>query len=127
MGGFAVSTSGKKAGYFRDGDTLEVRDLVNPTTQPVQVKVAIGVFQWGRDDRRVLLKRGDPLKSGNLTWVGVYDGRFEPVLHDLVFHDFELSPNGELVAVTEPGKAKSVALRLALGGFRPTFGPRGIF
>jgi hypothetical protein len=104
VGGFAVSTSGKKAGYFRDGDTLEVRDLLNPTTPAVQVKVAIGVFQWGRDDRRVLLKRGDPLKSGNLTWVGVYDGRFEPVLHDLVFHDFELSPNGELVAVTEPGK-----------------------
>jgi hypothetical protein len=104
VGGFAVSTSGKRAGYFRDGDTLEVRDLVNPTTQAVQVKVAIGVFQWGGDDRRVLLKRGDPLKSGNLTWVGVYDGRFEPVLHDLVFHDFELSPNGELVAVTEPGK-----------------------
>jgi hypothetical protein len=104
VGDFAVSTSGKKAGYFRDGDTLEVRDLVNPTAQPVQVKVAIGVFQWGRDDRRVLLKRGDPLKSGNLTWIGVYDGQFEPVLHDLVFHDFELSPNGELVAVTEPGK-----------------------
>lgn len=104
VGDFAVSRSGKKAGYFRDGDTLEVRDLANPTAQPVQVKVAIGTFQWARDDRRVLLKRGDPLKSGNLTWVGVYDGQFEPVLHDLVFHDFELSPDGESVAVTEPGK-----------------------
>jgi hypothetical protein len=104
VGDFAVSPSGKKAGYFRDGDTLEVRDLVDPTAKPVQVRVAIGVFQWGRDDRRVLLKRGDPLKSGSLTWVGVYDGQFEPLLHDLVFHDFELSPNGELVAVTEPGK-----------------------
>ncbi len=104
VGDFAVSRSGKKAGYFRDGDTLEVRDLANPTAQPVQVKVAIGTFQWARDDRRVLLKRGDPLKSGNLTWVGVYDGQFEPVLHDLVFHDFELSPDGASVAVTEPGK-----------------------
>jgi hypothetical protein len=104
VGGFAVSTSGKKAGYFRDGDTLEVRDLLNPTARPVQVKVAIGVFQWASDDRRVLLKRGDPLKSGSLTWVGVYDGQFEPVLHDLEFHNFELSPNGELVAVTVPGK-----------------------
>lgn len=112
VGDFAVSTSGKKAGYFRDGDTLEVRDLVNPTAKPVQVKVAIGVFQWGRDDRRVLLKRGDPLKSGNLTWVGVYDGQFEPVLHDLVFHDFALSPNGELVAVTEPGKRSLLLYRL---------------
>jgi dipeptidyl aminopeptidase/acylaminoacyl peptidase len=104
VGDFAVSPSGKKAGYFRDGDTLEVRDLANPTAKPVQMKVAIGVFQWGHDDKRVLLKRGDPQKSGILTWVGVYDGRFEPLLHDLVFHDFQLSQDGESVAVTEPGK-----------------------
>jgi dipeptidyl aminopeptidase/acylaminoacyl peptidase len=104
VGDFAVSPSGKKAGYFRDGDTLEVRDLANPAAKPVQMKVAIGVFQWGHDDQRVLLKRGDPQKSGILTWVGVYDGRFEPLLHDLVFHDFQLSQDGESVAVTEPGK-----------------------
>ncbi len=104
VGDFAVSPSGQKAGYFRDGDTLEVRDLANPGAKPVQVKVAIGIFQWGHDDKRVLLKRGDPLKSGSLTWVGVYDGQFEPLLHDLAFHDFALSPNGESVAVTEPGK-----------------------
>ena len=104
VGDFAVSPSGKKAGYFRDGDTLEVRDLANPTAKPVQMKVAIGVFQWGHDDKRVLLKRGDPQKSGILTWVGVYDGRFEPLLHDLVFHDFQLSQDGDSVAVTEPGK-----------------------
>lgn len=103
-GDFAISPSGKKAGYFRDGDTLEVRDLLNPGAKPVQVKVAIGTFQWDHDDRRILLKRGDPLRSGNLMWIGVYDGQFEPLLHDLVFHDFALAPNGEAVAVTEPGK-----------------------
>jgi hypothetical protein len=104
VGDFAISPSGKKAGYFRDGDTLEVRDLLNPSAKAVQVKVAIGTFQWDHDDRRILLKRGDPLKSGTLTWVGVYDGQFEPLLHDLEFHDFALAPSGESVAVTEPGK-----------------------
>jgi dipeptidyl aminopeptidase/acylaminoacyl peptidase len=103
-GDFAISPSGKKAGYFRDGDTLEVRDLLNPNAKPVQVKVAIGTFQWDHDDKRVLLKRGDPLRSGTLTWVGVYDGQFEPLLHDLEFHDFALAPSGDSVAVTEPGK-----------------------
>lgn len=101
---FAVSPSGQKVAYFRDGDTLEVRDLTNPGGKPVQVRVAIGEFQWGHDEKRVLLKRGDPLKSARLTWVGLYDGQFEPLLHDLEFHDYAISPDGQLVAVTEPGK-----------------------
>jgi hypothetical protein len=103
-GDFALSPSAKKVGYFRDGDTLEVRDITNPSGKPVQVKVAIGQFQWSHDEKRVLLKRGDPLKSARLTWVGLYDGQFEPLLHDLEFHDYAISPDGEFVAVTEPGK-----------------------
>jgi hypothetical protein len=51
-----------------------------------------------------LLKRGDPQKSARLTWVGLYDGQFEPILHDLEFHDYQISPDGRSVAVTEPGK-----------------------
>jgi WD40-like Beta Propeller Repeat len=103
-GDFALSPSAQKVGYFRDGDTLEVRDITNPSGKPTQVKVAIGQFQWGHDEKRVLLKRGDPLKSARLTWVGVYDGQFEPLLHDLEFHDYQISPDGRSVAVTEPGK-----------------------
>lgn len=103
-GDFALSPSAKKVAYFRDGDTLEVRDITNPGGKPGQVKVAIGQFQWGHDEKRVLLKRGDPQKSGRLTWIGLYDGQFEPLLHDLVFHDYEISPDGRSVAVTEPGK-----------------------
>jgi WD40-like Beta Propeller Repeat len=103
-GDFALSPSAQKVGYFRDGDTLEVRDITNPSGKPTQVKVAIGQFQWGHDEKRVLLKRGDPLKSARLTWVGLYDGQFEPLLHDLEFHDYEISPDGRTVAVTEPGK-----------------------
>ncbi len=103
-GDFALSPSARKVGYFRDGDTLEVRDMTQPGGKPVQVKVAIGEFQWAHDEKRVLLKRGDPLKSARLTWVGLYDGQFEPLLHDLEFHDYEISPDGRFVAVTEPGK-----------------------
>jgi hypothetical protein len=103
-GDFALSPSAQKVGYFRDGDTLEVRDITHPSGKPTQVKVAIGQFQWGHDEKRVLLKRGDPLKSARLTWVGLYDGQFEPLLHDLEFHDYEISPDGRFVAVTEPGK-----------------------
>jgi hypothetical protein len=103
-GDFALSPSAQKVGYFRDGDTLEVRDITNPSGKPTQVKVAIGQFQWGHDEKRVLLKRGDPLKSARLTWVGLYDGQFEPLLHDLEFHDYQISPDGRSVAVTEPGK-----------------------
>jgi hypothetical protein len=36
--------------------------------------------------------------------VGLYDGQFEPLLHDLEFHDYQISPDGRSVAVTEPGK-----------------------
>jgi hypothetical protein len=103
-GDFALSPSAQKVGYFRDGDTLEVRDMTNPSGKPAQVKVAIGQFQWGHDEKRVLLKRGDPQKSARLTWVGLYDGQFEPLLHDLEFHDYAISPDGRSVAVTEPGK-----------------------
>jgi hypothetical protein len=103
-GDFALSPSAQKVAYFRDGDTLEVRDITNPNGKPAQVKVAIGQFQWAHDEKRVLLKRGDPLKSARLTWVGLYDGQFEPLLHDLEFHDYEISPDGRFVAVTEPGK-----------------------
>jgi WD40-like Beta Propeller Repeat len=103
-GDFALSPSANKVGYFRDGDTLEVRDMNQPGGKPVQVKVAIGQFQWAHDEKRVLLKRGDPLKSARLTWVGLYDGQFEPLLHDLEFHDYQISPDGRSVAVTVPGK-----------------------
>lgn len=103
-GNLTLSPSASKVGYFRDGDTLEVRDVVNPAAPPIQVRVAIGMFDWSRDERRILLKRGDPQRSSNLVWIGLYDGQFVPLLHDLEFHDFAISPDGEFVAVTEPGK-----------------------
>ena len=103
QGEFAVSPSGKKVAYFADGDTIEARDLANPA-KPIVVHAGYGRFEWGKDERRVLLKRGADDKSNDLVWVGIYDGNFTPILHDLVFHAFHISPDGDSIAVTAPGK-----------------------
>ena len=107
VGGFqgrmSVSQSGNKIGYFKDGDTIEVIDLRQPQ-KPVTVRVGYGRFEFGADENHVLLKRGPVDKSGSLVWVGIADGSFQPILHDLIFHDFEIAPGGGEVVVTDPGK-----------------------
>lgn len=103
QGQLTVSASGKKVGYFIDGDTIEVRDLASPLT-PIRVRTGPGKFEFGRDDRRILLKRGTIDKSGSLVWVGLYDNSFVPILHGLEFHDFEIAPDGNTVVVMDPGK-----------------------
>jgi hypothetical protein len=103
QGELNVSPSGKKIAFFADGDTIEVRDMANPA-QPIHVKAGFGRFQWGPDEKRVLLKRGPVDKSGDLVWVGLYDGRFVPALFGLEYHAFAISPNGQSIAVTQPGR-----------------------
>jgi hypothetical protein len=103
QGELRVSPSGKKIAYFLDGDTLEVRDLASPS-KAIRLRAGFGRFQWSRDERRVLLKRGPVDKSNDLVWVGLYDDSFVPALHDLEFHAFAIAPDGGSVAVTEPGK-----------------------
>jgi len=98
-----LSQSGKKIGFFEDGDTIEVIDLADPSKR-IHVNAGIGRFEWGRDDDRILLKRGDPDQSNDLVWVGLNDDSFTPVLHDLEFHNFQISPDGQSLAVTIPGK-----------------------
>lgn len=102
-GSLSVSKSGKKIGFFKDGDTIEVIDIDNPSKR-VSVRAGLGHFEWGRDDRRVLLKRGSPDRSNDLVWVGLYNESFVPVLHDLEFRDFQIAPDGGSLAVTVPGK-----------------------
>jgi len=103
QGALSVSPSGKKIGFFADGDTIEVLDLTDPS-KPVRVRAGMGEFGWSRDERRVLLKRGPKDKSNDLVWVGLYDGTFVPALHDLEYHAFAIAPDGESIAVTEPGR-----------------------
>jgi hypothetical protein len=102
-GFLSISPSAKKIAYFKDGDTLEVRDLANGG-KVTQVRVAIGEFQWSHDEQRVLLKRGEPAKSADLVWVGLYNNAFDPFFHGLEFHEFEIAPDGQTIAVTEPGR-----------------------
>jgi hypothetical protein len=98
-----VSPSGKEVGYFVDGDTIEVVDLANPLS-PIRVRTGPGKFEFSRDDQRILFKRGSLGDSGDLIWVGLHDGSWVPILHDLEFHDFEIAPDGSAIIVMDPGK-----------------------
>ncbi|MGH9716697.1 MAG: hypothetical protein ACRD4R_08215 [Candidatus Acidiferrales bacterium] len=98
-----ISSSGKKVGFFANGDTIEVIDVANPS-KPVRVNAGLGFFQFGPTERRVLLKRGPEGQSNDLVWVGLHDDGFTPALHDLEYHAFQIAPDGNSVAVTEPGK-----------------------
>jgi hypothetical protein len=102
--GLAVSPKGTAVGFYRDGDTIEMRTIANPA-KPVTARAGIGRFAFDRDDRRVLLKRGPDDRSNDLIWVRLDDGSFSPILHDLVYHDFRISPDGTLLGVTDPGKS----------------------
>jgi hypothetical protein len=102
-GSLAVSKSGKKIGFFEDGDTIEAIDIDNPSKR-IKANAGLGRFEWGNDDDRVLLKRGPIEESNELVWVGLNDDSFTPVLHDLEFHDFRIAPDGQSLAVTIPGK-----------------------
>ena len=103
QGSLSLSPSGQKIGYFEDGDTIDVLDT-SGQSKPLRVRTGFGRFGWSRDERRVLLKRGPAEKSNILTWVGLYDDSFASILHGLEFHDFQIAPDGETIAVTDPGK-----------------------
>lgn len=105
LGSFTLSPSGTKVAYFADAETLEIRGVDKPD-QVIRVKVALGPYQWDPNESRILIKRGFGKRSSDLMWVGIPDGRVEPVLHSLTYWDFELSPDGSLLAVTSPGKHK---------------------
>jgi dipeptidyl aminopeptidase/acylaminoacyl peptidase len=116
-GGLSVSPSGKKAAYFIDQEVLEVRDLTDPK-RIARLRVGLGVVQWSPDETRILLKRAPEKKSGDIVWINlppltvpvagkeipVVEPTPEPILHDLTFRDFAISPDGRTLAVVNPGK-----------------------
>jgi hypothetical protein len=102
-GSLTVAPSGNKVGYFIDGDTLEVVDVAHPDRR-TDVRVGMGTFQWSKDERRILLKRGPEKRSNILVWVTLPDGDFHTMLHDLTFSGFQIAPDGNSIAVTLPGK-----------------------
>ncbi len=103
QGGLSLSPSGAKIGYFEDGDTIDVIEIAHPANL-IRVRAGFGRFGWSRDERKVLLKRGADDRSNILLWVGLYDGSFASILHDLQFRDFQIAPDGQTIAVTIPGK-----------------------
>jgi hypothetical protein len=98
-----LAPNASAVGYYRDGDTIEVRSLTDPS-KVQRVRTGPGRFEFDHDARRLLLKRGPLDKSNDLIWVRLADGNFSPILHDLVYHDFHIAPDGSSVAVEAAGR-----------------------
>ena len=103
QGKLTIAPSGNRVGYFVDADTIEVRELAHPN-QPLKTRAGFGRFQFGLDENRVLLKHGPDERSGTLVWVGLKDGSFRPILHDLLVSAFQIAPDGQSLVIAEPGK-----------------------
>ena len=108
LGKLSVSPSGKKFAYFRDHDTLEIREIANPG--PVAtIRVAFADYAWVPDETQLLVKRGMERKNSDLMWfkvppAGGTVSESAPVLHGTPFRGFDFSPDGRWLAVIEPGK-----------------------
>jgi dipeptidyl aminopeptidase/acylaminoacyl peptidase len=116
-GGLLVSPSGKKVAYYVDKEVLEIRDLSSPH-RVARVRAGFGVFHWAPDEQRVLLKRAVEKKTGALAWIDlpelaeIVDGKEiavaqpapRPILREMGFRDFAISPDGKLLGVIAVGK-----------------------
>jgi Tol biopolymer transport system component len=102
-GGLSISPSGEKVAYYRDLETIEVREVAHPE-KVTRVRALVGPYRWAPDERRILLKPGAENRSNVIEWVYLYEDKTEPILHELTYRDFELSPDGKQVAVRIPGK-----------------------
>jgi hypothetical protein len=118
-GGISLSPSGTKIAYYIDREVIEIRDIANPD-RTARVRAGFGVFRWGPDETRILLKRSVEKKSGDLVWIDLpplaarsaADGNAAaatqptpiPVLHGLTFREFAISPDGKFLAVIAPGR-----------------------
>lgn len=98
-----VSPLGDAIGYYSDGDTIEVRKLANPT-KVQSLHTGPGRFEFDRNADRILLKRGSAENSNDLVWVRLNDGNFSPILHDLIYHDFHIAPDGMSLGVEDVGR-----------------------
>jgi hypothetical protein len=102
-GHLTVSPSATKVAYFRDGDTIEIRSVTQPN-QVTQIKVPYGRYEWSADGTHLMLKRGPNDQSNQLIWISLPSGQYADALDGLLYHNFHISPDGQWVAVTEPGE-----------------------
>jgi dipeptidyl aminopeptidase/acylaminoacyl peptidase len=113
VGGLSFSPSAAKVAFFRDINTLEIRDMADPALV-ARVHVAYGTINWAPDEKRVLVKRGLGRQEGDLVWVElpapaadpesgpadpVTPPAATPILNGQMFRDFALAPDGHSVAV----------------------------
>jgi hypothetical protein len=102
LGQLSVSPSGQRVAYYRDGETLEIRSLQKPD-DPIDVRCAYGQFGWSDTEDRILLKRGSENELSDLNWLSIPGGTLTPILHDLAFHAFAISPDSHTIVVAQPG------------------------
>jgi hypothetical protein len=118
IGGLSFSPSGTKVTLFRDINTLEIRDMTDPTLV-ARVRVEYGAINWAPDEKSVLVKRGLERQEGDLVWVQLPTLAADPeggptapatpsaptpILGGQKFRDFALAPDGHSVAVIQLGK-----------------------
>ncbi|MCL5288489.1 MAG: hypothetical protein M1453_10910, partial [Acidobacteria bacterium] len=130
-GQLSVSPSGKLVAYFRDQETLEVREVAHPD-RVARLRVGYGTFAWAGDEQRLLIKRGTfessargyGRRSGSLAWLAIPPlaaappaaaaartlpekelpaAELQPALSGLLFQLFAISPDGRFLGVTAPG------------------------
>jgi dipeptidyl aminopeptidase/acylaminoacyl peptidase len=111
LGQLTISPSGDKVAYFRDGDTLEIRSLASPANA-ISIHCAYGKYAWAHDGQRLLLKRGPEDQSADLVWIAIPSGTVAPILHDLIFRNFAISPDGRTLAVVGAGNNNLITYAL---------------
>lgn len=102
LGRLTLSPAGDRVAYYIDGNTIEVRALDDPQ-KAVSVNCAYGTLAWGNYEDRILLKRGPENRNGDLVWLSIPAGNVTPILHDLIYKDFAISPQAHAIVVTQPG------------------------
>jgi hypothetical protein len=116
-GGLSIAPPGAKTAYWLSNEQLDVREIASPNRM-ARLHVLLGTLAWSGDEKRLLVKQGAAGKSGSLVWVTlpqlapVAVGATPPtqdivlpsILHDLEFRQFDISPDGSLLGVVEPGR-----------------------
>ncbi len=102
-GQLSVSPDGQQIGYFRDGEVFELRRTDQPDVVRT-LRIPYGRYRWFPDGKSLLLMRGSGNRSGPLFRVDLSSGVLTPLLAETLFSGFDVSPDGQWVAVTEPGR-----------------------
>jgi hypothetical protein len=114
--GLSVSPAGNLVAYYIDNEVLEIRDLTSPA-RVARMRIGLGVYQWMPDAKRIMLKRSLEKKSGDIVLIDIPplaapSGKDIPVsqptpvplLHNLNFREFGISPDGRFLGLVAPGR-----------------------